>query len=42
VSGGIEWYSDHGAIGNIAPVHNQRQQVFVVADLNVFSVWEIK
>src|SRR5579862_6158127 len=41
VSGGIEWYADYGAIGNIAPVHSQQQQTFVVADLNVSPVWEI-
>ena len=41
VSGGVEWYADYGAIGNIAPVHNQQQQLFVVTDLNVSPVWEI-
>jgi hypothetical protein len=41
VSGGIEWYADYGAIGNISPVHNQQQQVFVVTDLNVSPLWEI-
>ena len=41
VSAGLEWYADYGAIGNIYPVHNQQQQVFVVTDLNVSPVWEI-
>jgi hypothetical protein len=41
VSAGIEWYADYGAIGNISPVHNQQQQVFIVTDLNVSPVWEI-
>jgi hypothetical protein len=41
VSGGIEYYADYGAIGNIAPIHDQQQQLFVVADLNVSPVWEI-
>src|SRR5580658_551167 len=41
VSGGIEYYADYGPIGNIAPVHDQQQQLFVVADLNVSPVWEI-
>ena len=41
VSAGIEWYADYGAHRNIAPVHNQQQQVFIVTDLNVSPVWEI-
>ena len=41
VGGGLEWYADYGAIGNISPVHNQQQQIFVVADLNVSPLWEI-
>src|SRR5271170_1215595 len=41
VSGGIEWYADYGAIGNISPVHTQQQQLFLVTDLNVSPVWEI-
>ena len=41
VSAGIEWYADYGAIRNISPVHEQQQQVFAVADLNVSPVWEI-
>ena len=41
VSGGLEWYADYGAIGNIAPVHDQQQQLFLVTDLNVSPVWEI-
>jgi hypothetical protein len=41
VSGGFEYYADYGAIGNVAQVHDQQQQLFVVADLNVSPVWEI-
>jgi len=41
VSGGLEWYADYGAIGNISPIHTQQQQVFVVTDLNVSPLWEI-
>src|SRR5580704_3940326 len=41
VSGGIEWYADYGAIGNISPVHTQQQQLFIVTDLNVSPLWEI-
>ena len=41
LSGGLEWYADYGAIGNIAPVHTQQQQLFVAADLNVSPLWEI-
>jgi hypothetical protein len=41
VSAGIEWYADYGAIRNPSPVHDQQQQVFAVADLNVSPVWEI-
>jgi hypothetical protein len=41
VSGGLEYYADYDAISNIASVHNQQQQLFVVTDLNVSPVWEI-
>lgn len=41
VSGGIEYYADDGPIGDIAPVHDQQQQMFVVTDLNVSPLWEI-
>ncbi len=41
VSAGLEWYADYGAIGNIAPSHDQQQQWFIVTDLNVSPVWEI-
>ena len=41
ISGGLEWYADYGAIGNISAVHNQQQQLFVVTDLNVSPLWEI-
>lgn len=41
VSGGVEYYADNGPIGNIPPLHDQQQQVFLVTDLNVSPVWEI-
>jgi hypothetical protein len=41
VSGGVEYYADYGRIGGFAPTHNQQQQVFFVADLNVSPLWEI-
>ena len=41
LSAGIEWYADYGALRNIAPVHDQQQQIFIVTDLNVSPVWEI-
>lgn len=41
VSAGVEYYADYGAISNIAPVHDQQQQIFAVTDLNVSPVWEI-
>jgi len=41
VSAGFEWYADYGAISNIAPVHDQQQQLFLVTDLSVSPVWEI-
>lgn len=41
ISGGIEWYADYGPIGRVAALHDQQQQVFVVADLNVSPLWEL-
>lgn len=41
ISGGIEYYADYGRLGDIAPVHDQQQMVFLVTDLNVSPVWEI-
>jgi hypothetical protein len=41
ISGGFEYYADYGPVRDIAPVHDQQQQLFVVADLNVSPVWEI-
>ena len=41
VSATVEWYADYGAISNIAPIHDQQQQVFRVTDLNVSPLWEI-
>jgi hypothetical protein len=41
VSAGFEYYADYGPIGNILPVRQQQQQLFLVTDLNVSPVWEI-
>ena len=41
VSGGMEYYADYGTIGQFDPFHQQQQQAFVVADLNVSPQWEI-
>jgi hypothetical protein len=41
VSGGLEYYGDVGRLDHFAPTHNQQQQLFMVADLNVSPVWEI-
>jgi len=41
ISGGIEYYADYGPLRDIAPVHDQQQQIFVVTDLNVSPLWEI-
>ena len=41
VSGGLEYYADYGRIGDFTSTHNQQQQIFVVADLNVSPLWEI-
>ena len=41
VSGGLEYYADYGSIRHFAATHDQQQQLFAVADLNVSPVWEI-
>lgn len=41
ISSGFEYYADYGSITNIASLHNQQQQLFAVADLNVSPKWEI-
>jgi hypothetical protein len=41
VSGGLEYYAEYGRIGHFAPTHDQQQQLFAVADLNVSPRWEI-
>jgi hypothetical protein len=41
ISGGIEYYADYGRLGDFATVHDQQQQLFVVADLDVSPAWEI-
>ena len=41
ISGGIEYYADNGQIGRFAPLRDQQQQLFLVADLNVSPLWEI-
>ena len=41
VTGGVEYYADYGSIRDIAPLHNQQQQIFPAIDLNVSPDWEI-
>jgi|SRR5580658_3567445 hypothetical protein len=41
VSGGLEYYADYGRLDSFVSTHNQQQQLFVVADLNVSPLWEI-
>jgi hypothetical protein len=41
VNAGIEYYADYGNIADIAPLHEQQQQIFLVSDLNVSPKWEI-
>jgi hypothetical protein len=41
ISGGIEYYADYGSITDIAPLHDQQQQIFPAIDLNVSPKWEI-
>jgi hypothetical protein len=41
ISGGVEYYADYGRLGDFDTLHQQQQQLFVVADLNVSPVWEI-
>ena len=41
VSAGVEYYADYGTFFSPDTLHNQQQQVFAVADLNVSPQWEI-
>jgi hypothetical protein len=41
VNAGIEYYADYGSIREIAPLHDQQQQIFAATDLNVSPDWEI-
>ena len=41
VSGGFEYYGDYGPFDHFVPLHQQQQQLFLVADLNVSPLWEI-
>lgn len=41
ISAGIEYYADYGTLGDFATVHDQQQQIFLVADLNLSPIWEI-
>ncbi len=41
ISAGFEYYADYGNISDIASLHDQQQQLFVVTDLNVSPQWEI-
>ena len=40
ISGGVEYYADYGSITNIAPLHDQQQQIFAAVDLNTSPKWE--
>ena len=40
VTGGIEYYADYGSLTNIAPLHDQQQQIFPAIDLNLSPNWE--
>ena len=41
ITGGVEYYADYGRITDIAPLHDQQQQIFPAIDLNVSPNWEI-
>jgi len=41
VAGGVEYYADYGSLRDIAPLHDQQQQIFPAIDLNVSPDWEI-
>jgi hypothetical protein len=41
VNAGIEYYADYGSIRDIAPLHDQQQQIFAATDLTVSPDWEI-
>lgn len=38
---GVEYYADYGDLRDIAPLHDQQQQIFPAVDLNVSPDWEI-
>lgn len=40
-SGGIEYYGDYGNVRHIKSLHDQQQQIFAVADLDLSPQWEI-
>src|SRR6201996_1459219 len=39
ISGGVEYYAYYGRLGSFDSLHDQQQQIFVVADLNVSPKW---
>ncbi len=41
ISGGLEYYSAYGKLGDFLSLHNQQQQFFPTVDLNVSPDWEI-
>jgi hypothetical protein len=41
VNAGVEYYGAYGDLRNIAAVHEQQQQIFLVSDLNLSPKWEI-
>lgn len=40
VAGGVEYYGAFGDLRNFDTLHNQQQQIFAAADLNVSPKWE--
>ena len=41
VNAGIEYYADYGRLWNWDGLHDQQQQIYAVADLNLSPKWEI-
>ena len=41
IAGGVEYYADYGSLTSIASLHNQQQQIFAAADLDVSPQWEL-
>jgi hypothetical protein len=41
ISAGLEYYADYGSLRSPASLHDQQQQIFAAADLNIDPKWEI-